>query len=251
MRPTLARRCRARRRRDRRHCGAAPGRGGDVDVRLVPVDQRDPIRGYSDVTRVIGVAVDDACLTSHEPRPRCSASIDTLRRHRAEVDLRPDLGVQKVGRRSPAGALRPALRQPVQLAERFGHATPVGLRLGRSALDVGHHHHTVCEQPAVRGRNRHWHGQACTVEVLEELGLPREISVAPGTETTDGKLPVDAHAPHTSLATPPASDSIRATSSLHCLSASHPIGRPAPVLRFTIVRVWPGPCRSDQLLQES
>ena len=34
------------------------------------------------------------------------------------------------------------------------------------------------------------------VEVLEELGLPREVGVAPATETTDGKSPVDAHAPH-------------------------------------------------------
>jgi hypothetical protein len=32
--------------------------------------------------------------------------------------------------------------------------------------------------------------------VLEELSLPREISVAPGTETTDREVPVDAHAPH-------------------------------------------------------
>ena len=32
--------------------------------------------------------------------------------------------------------------------------------------------------------------------MLEELGLPREISVAPGTETTDREVPVDAHAPH-------------------------------------------------------
>ena len=32
--------------------------------------------------------------------------------------------------------------------------------------------------------------------MLEELGLPSEISVAPGTETTDGQLPVDAQAPH-------------------------------------------------------
>src|SRR4029453_9912195 len=52
------------------------------------------------------------------------------------------------------------------------------------------------EQPAVRRRDRHRHGQAFTVEVLEELGLPREISVAPGTETTDREVPVDAHAPH-------------------------------------------------------
>ena len=45
-------------------------------------------------------------------------------------------------------------------------------------------------------RDRHRHGQTFTVEVLEELGLPREISVAPGTETTDREVPVDAHAPH-------------------------------------------------------
>ena len=32
--------------------------------------------------------------------------------------------------------------------------------------------------------------------MLEELGLPREISVAPGTQTTDREPPVDAEAPH-------------------------------------------------------
>src|SRR4029453_11616907 len=52
------------------------------------------------------------------------------------------------------------------------------------------------EQPAVPRRDRHRHGQAFTVEGLEELGLPREISVAPGTETADRQVPVDAHAPH-------------------------------------------------------
>ena len=36
---------------------------GDVDVRLIPVDQRDPISGHANVARV-GVAVDDAGLTS-------------------------------------------------------------------------------------------------------------------------------------------------------------------------------------------
>src|SRR5262249_49308297 len=55
---------------------------------------------------------------------------------------------------------------------------------------------TVGEQPAVRRRDRHRRGQACTVEVLDELGLPREISVAPGTETTDREVPVDTHAPY-------------------------------------------------------
>ncbi len=47
---------------------------GDVDVRLVPIDQRDPIRGDADVARVGGIAVDDARLTSSESLPRCSAS---------------------------------------------------------------------------------------------------------------------------------------------------------------------------------
>jgi hypothetical protein len=34
------------------------------------------------------------------------------------------------------------------------------------------------------------------VEVLEEIGLPRQISVAPRTEATDREVTVDAHAPH-------------------------------------------------------
>ena len=131
-----------------------------------------------------------------ESRPRCSASNDTLRRHRAEVDLRPGLGVQKVGRRSPARALGPAVREPMQLAECVGDATPVGFGLGRSALHVGHHHQTVGEVPAVRGRDRHRHRHPFMVEVSQQVGLPREISVAPGTETTDREVPVDAHAPH-------------------------------------------------------
>jgi len=169
---------------------------GDVNVRLVPVDQRHLIRGHADVARVIGVAMHNACLTSGKPRPRCPASSNALSGHRAEVDLRPGIGVQQVGRRSPAWALRPALRRPMQLAKRVGHATPVGFRLGRSTLQVGHHHQTVGEQPAARRRDRHRHGQTFTVEVLEELGLPREISVSPGTETTDREVPVDAHAPH-------------------------------------------------------
>jgi hypothetical protein len=149
-----------------------------------------------DVARVVGVAVDDACLASDEPRPRCSASRNTVGRHRAEVDLRPDLGMQEVGRRSPARALRPARRQPMQLAERVGYATPVSLCLGRSALHVGHHHQTVGEQPSIRRWDRHRHGQAVTVEVMEEVGLPCEIGVPSGAKATDSEAPVDAHAPH-------------------------------------------------------
>ena len=57
-------------------------------------------------------------------------------------------------------------------------------------------HHTIGEQPTVRRRNRQRHGQTFTVEVLEQPGLPRKISVAAGTQTTDRKMPVDTHAPH-------------------------------------------------------
>ena len=73
------------------------------------------------------------------------------------------------GRRSPAWALRPTQRQPVQAAERVVHATPVGLRLGRSALHVCHHHQSVREQPSVRRRDRHWHAQTFTIEVLQPI----------------------------------------------------------------------------------
>ncbi|MEV4665002.1 hypothetical protein AB0J85_24005 [Micromonospora echinofusca] len=44
--------------------------------------------------------------------------------------------------------------------------------------------------------DRYRHGQTRTVEVLEEPGLPRKISVAPGAGTTDRQVPVDAYAPH-------------------------------------------------------
>src|SRR3954454_18090241 len=84
----------------------------------------------------------------------------------------------------------------MQLTKRVSHPTPVGLRLRRSALQIGHHHQAVGEQPAVRRRDRYRHGQTFTVEVLQELRLPREISLAPGTETTDREVPVDAHTPH-------------------------------------------------------
>src|SRR3954447_19316704 len=44
-----------------------------VDVRLVPVDDPNPIGSHTDVARC-RVAVDDAGLMSGKPRPRCSAS---------------------------------------------------------------------------------------------------------------------------------------------------------------------------------
>ena len=36
----------------------------NVDVRLVPVDQRDSIRDHADIGRAVGVAVNDASLTT-------------------------------------------------------------------------------------------------------------------------------------------------------------------------------------------
>jgi hypothetical protein len=84
----------------------------------------------------------------------------------------------------------------MQLAERVGHATPIGLGLGRPTIQVGHHHQTLGEQSTVRSRDRHRNGQTSAVEVLEELGLPREVGVAPGAKTTDREMPIDAYAPH-------------------------------------------------------
>jgi hypothetical protein len=84
----------------------------------------------------------------------------------------------------------------MQLTERTRHPTPVSPSLRRSTLQVGHHHQTLGEQSTVRSRDRHRNGQTFAVEVLEELALPRQISVAPGTETTDREMPIDAHAPY-------------------------------------------------------
>ena len=44
----------------------------------------------------------------------------------------------------------------MQLSERGGHATPVGLRLGWSTLEVGHHHQAVGEQSAREGKVGQW-----------------------------------------------------------------------------------------------
>ena len=55
----------------------------------------------------------------------------------------------------------------MQPTERLSHATPVGLCLGPLAM-----------------------------EVLQELGLPREISIAPGPETTHREVPSETHAPY-------------------------------------------------------
>src|SRR6185437_13262373 len=83
----------------------------------------------------------------------------------------------------------------MQFTQRLADAVPVGLGLGRSTVDVSHHHQTVGEEAAVHGRDRHGHGQAFTVEMLEQLDLPSEICVASRTEAADRKLPSDPYAP--------------------------------------------------------
>ena len=100
----------------------------------------------------------------------------------------------------------------------YGHAFPLAalrafeatVRLGglaRAAVElnltisaISHQSHTGRCETIVRRRQRpvavggrhdwHRHGQTITVEVLEELGRPREISVAPGTETAHPRLEI-------------------------------------------------------------
>jgi hypothetical protein len=108
------------------------------------------------------------------------------------------------------------VRQSVRLAECVGDATPVGLRLGRSALHVAHHDQTLDEVPAVPGRDRSRHRHPFTIEVPQQLDLPRQVGVpapiAAPAEPTDGALPLT-RTLHTSLTPPVVSGSIRATSS--------------------------------------
>src|SRR5690348_1353139 len=84
----------------------------------------------------------------------------------------------------------------MQSTELGGHAAPVGLCLGRSALHVRHHYQTVREQPSVRRRDRHWYGQTFSVEVSEEFGLPREISITSLAEASDREESPNAQAPY-------------------------------------------------------
>jgi hypothetical protein len=90
----------------------------------------------------------------------------------------------------------------------------IRLRLERPALHVGHHDQAVDEAPTVHGRDRHRHRHPFTVEVSQQLGLPRQIRAAALAEPSDGKLAVDAQL-HTSFTPPVWSRSMRATSSPH------------------------------------
>src|SRR5687767_13125939 len=71
----------------------------------------------------------------------------------------------------------------------------------------------------------HAHGQPLTVSTLPLLTPRRPTARCPLTRTV-----------HTSLATPPASGSMRATSSPHCSSVSHPTGH---ILPFTHRKITP------------
>lgn len=66
--PALARRCRVLRRQDQQRCGQHQVEVRDIDVRLVPADQRDSIGSHTDIAWV-EVAVDDTFLTPDELRP--------------------------------------------------------------------------------------------------------------------------------------------------------------------------------------
>ena len=79
--------------------------------------------------------MDDARRATGESRPRCPASSHTAGRHRAEVDPGPGLGMQEVGRRSPARALWPALCQPMQLRAGRDQAARMSLRPGQGMLE--------------------------------------------------------------------------------------------------------------------
>ena len=132
------------------------------------------------------------------------------------------------GHASPLAALR-----AFEATIRLGGLARAAIELNLTTSAISHQSHTGRRETIVRRRRRpvaaggrrdwHRHGQAFTVEVLEELGLPREISVAPATGTTDREVPVDAHAPH--VVGNSASEWFDASCvSPHCPSAFHPAG---------------------------
>src|SRR5262245_25208003 len=116
---------------------------------------------------------------------------------------------------------------------RLGGLARAAVELNLTISAISHQSHTRRRETIVRRRQRpvaaggrhDWHryGQTITVEVLEELDRPREISVAPGTETTDRELPVDARAPQV------IGDSARV---VRCELRLHPTARCLPSAPF-------------------
>ena len=164
MRPTLARRCHARRRRDRRRWRQHQVEVGDVEER----DSSQSISATrSAVMRMLpGLG---SPWTTHRGRP---VSYAHAARHRATPrpasrrgDLRP---VSAYGRsvddRQPGRCGQPCVSR---CSWRSASATRRQSASVSAVASTGHHHQTVGEQPAVRRRDRHRHGQTFTVEVLE------------------------------------------------------------------------------------
>ena len=127
------------------------------------------------------------------------------------------------------------LRQVMEPMKGGGHATPVGLGFGRSALDVN-----ITTIPSANSRpfvvgigtgTVRPSKSRCTRSSVSHarsalLRTPRRATATIPLMWTD----------HTSLATPPASGSMRATSSPHCVSASHPTGSILPFTHRTLCR---------------
>lgn len=67
----------------------------NVDMRLVPVDQRDPLGRHKNIAW-IGITMDNTGLSTGKPCPSGSAPRDTLGRHPREVDASAPVRVQQV-----------------------------------------------------------------------------------------------------------------------------------------------------------
>jgi len=87
---------------------------------------------YSSSQQMAASQAADACLRSREPCPRGPASRHPLGRHRAEIDLRPGLGVQQVRRRDWH---RHGQTFAVEVLEEFGLPREIRVAAGAEPSD--------------------------------------------------------------------------------------------------------------------
>ena len=191
----LARRCHARRHRDRRRCEVAPG--------------RDRGRRHADSSQSISATRTAVMRMLRGLRSPWTTQVcrPTSRAHAARHRATPSGGIAPRSILVPVSVCRRSVddRQP----GRCGH--PAVNRCSRRSMSATRRQsasvsggppstYVITTRPS-RTAGRLSSGSAPARSDLHGrgvggLGLPAEISVAPRTETTDREAPLDAHAPH-------------------------------------------------------
>ena len=132
--------------------------------------------------------MNEARLTPGQPRPRCSASSNTLRRHRARVDLRLGLCVQQLHASPTRFGLRRVVRPTNHQTGRIAGVKVAAVNFTLAALiSAGGVALGVVTALVLRGRHRR---RAVAVVVLLTIVLVAALTPRPGPLVAYFKLTV-------------------------------------------------------------